>query len=79
MRYIRLRESGGPKDANGNVNQAWLDNAQNLLDQISAAPDHAARCAIIDANEDFWRELRDWLLSLSHEKCWYSEARDVFS
>jgi uncharacterized protein (TIGR02646 family) len=79
MRYIRLRESCAPKDAGGNDNQAWLDKAQNLLDQLTGAADHAARCAIIDANEDVWRELRDWLLSLSHEKCWYSEAKDVFS
>ena len=79
MRYIRLLESGGPKDANGTLNQAWLDKAQNLLAQLAAAPNHIARCVIIDANENLWKELRDWLYSLSHGKCWYSEARDVFS
>lgn len=79
MRYIRLFESGGPKDADGNVDQAWLDRAQNLIDQLVTAPNHAARCLIIEANEGVWREVRDWLLSLSNDKCWYSEARDAFS
>ncbi len=26
-----------------------------------------------------WRRLKTWLLSLSHGKCWYSEAKVCFS
>jgi hypothetical protein len=44
-----------------------------------AAPDKAARDGLIDDNSQLWGELRDWLLKLSHDKCWYSEARDLFS
>ena len=34
----------------------------------------AARADFIDANEDLWSELTDWLLELSYEKCWYSDV-----
>lgn len=79
MRHIALLTSGGPKDENGNSNTAWVTEAEDILKQLEAAPDKAARDAIIDANEEVWKKLRDWLLTLSHDKCWYSEARDVFS
>ncbi|GAB4507704.1 MAG: hypothetical protein Tsb0026_04150 [Sulfuricaulis sp.] len=79
MRYIPLKETAGPCDLAGNPNQDWLDRANALLQQLIDAPDHPARCAIIDANAQIWGELREWLLSLSNDKCWYSEARDVFS
>ena len=49
------------------------------MQQLIAAPDKAARDALITANEAFWGRVRDWLLRLSHDKCWYSEARAVFS
>lgn len=79
MRYIPLKETGGPRNPDGSPNQNWLDRANALLQQLVVAPDHAARCTIIDANQALWGELREWLLSLSNDKCWYSEARDVFS
>jgi hypothetical protein len=25
-----------------------------------------------------WGELKNWLLALSHQKCWFSEAKDSF-
>lgn len=79
MRYIDLHGSGGPIDANGVPNAAWLADAQVLVQQLVAAPDKAARDIVIDANGVLWGRLRDWLLTLSHDKCWYSEARDLFS
>jgi hypothetical protein len=79
MRYIDLHGSGGPVNANGTPNTAWVANAQALVQQLIAAPDKATRDALIDANDAVWRQLRDWLLKLSHDKCWYSEARDLFS
>jgi len=79
MRHIALLTSGGPKDKNGNSDIAWVTEAENILKQLEAAPDKAARDAIIDGNDEVWKKLRSWLLSLSHDKCWYSEARDVFS
>jgi hypothetical protein len=73
VRYVNLGGSGGPVDA------AWIAKAIELKNQLIAAPDKAARDALIDANGAMWGQLRNWLLSLSHDKCWYSEARDLFS
>jgi uncharacterized protein (TIGR02646 family) len=79
MRYIALLPSGGPKDADENLDKAWLAEADQLLQRLIAAQDRAVRDAIIDDNDEVWKKLRPWLLSLSEDKCWYSEARDVFS
>ncbi|MDP0501413.1 MAG: hypothetical protein Q7P63_15070 [Verrucomicrobiota bacterium JB022] len=38
-----------------------------------------ARNKIIDDNCNHWGELKDWLLALSHGKCWFSEAKDVYN
>jgi hypothetical protein len=60
-------------------NAEWLKKANDLLVKLDAAADHAERNAIIDANSGVWGELKDWLLDLSHQKCWFSEAKDCFS
>ena len=72
MRYIPLRETQ-PDD------QAWIDRANQLLQEMQAAPDDAARKKIIDDNAPFWGQLKNWLLSLSYGKCWFSEAKDCFN
>lgn len=59
--------------------QAWRDKAKALSDQLDAAATKAERDQIIDANSAVWGELKDWLTKLSKGKCWFSEARDVFS
>jgi hypothetical protein len=79
MRYINLHGSGGPADVSGAADAAWIAEAQALLQRMVAARNQDERHALIDANQAFWGRLRDWLLRLSHDKCWYSEARDVFS
>jgi hypothetical protein len=79
MRYIDLHGSGGPTDASGAADAAWITDAQALVQQLIAAPDKAARDALIDANDALWGRLREWLLHLSHDKCWFSEAKDSFS
>lgn len=71
MRHIPLH--GQEPDAR------WVAKANALLGSLDAAPDAAARHAIIDANSGVWGELKDWLLELSHGKCWFSEAKDCFS
>ncbi|MEW6210939.1 MAG: hypothetical protein AB1631_21420 [Acidobacteriota bacterium] len=71
MRHIPLR--------NFQPDQAWIDKANRLLEHLKAAPDVEARRRIIDDNSAVWGELKDWLLSLSHGKCWFSEAKDCFS
>ena len=53
--------------------------AKELLVQLRAAPDAEARKRIIDSNSKVWGSLKEWLLALSHQKCWFSEAKDCFS
>ncbi len=38
-----------------------------------------ARNKVIDDNSGHWGELKDWLLALSHGKCWFTEAKDLCS
>lgn len=71
MRYIPLKDHA--PDA------AWVAKAQALLDDLKKAPDAAARNEIIDLKSGVWGELNGWLLSLSYQKCWFSEAKDCFS
>lgn len=71
MRHIAFRT--GPPDA------AWIAKADALVAQLKAAPDADTRNDIIDNNTAFWGQLKQWLLSLSHGKCWFSEAKDCFS
>ncbi len=71
MRHIPLRKQ--------TPNAVWVAKANDLLAQLRAAPDAAARNKIIDGNRTVWGELKQWLLELSHQKCWFSEAKDCFS
>ena len=71
MRFVPLCEWRPPP--------AWLEKAAELLDELRAAPDRAARKKIIDRNGRVWGQLKDELLALSHGKCWFSEARDCFN
>ena len=79
MRYIDLHGSGGPTDPAGALDTAWIAEAEAVTRLLIAASDKATRDALIKANEKLWGRLREWLLSLSYNKCWYSEARDLFS
>src|SRR4029453_4038639 len=57
----------------------WLRRAGLVTQQLLyAAP--ADRAAIIDdpANQALWKELREELLAMSYDKCWFSEARSCF-
>lgn len=57
----------------------WLAKAAQVMAQLRSAPNREARNAIIDKKKAVWGELKDWLLSLSHQKCWFSEAKDCFN
>ena len=71
MRYIPLLDN--PPDA------AWLARADALTQSLLNAPDMDTRKAIIDANSRIWGEIKDHLLALSNQKCWYSEAKETYS
>jgi uncharacterized protein (TIGR02646 family) len=68
--HIEIRE---PDD------KGWIRRATGLLAALDAAADRPAREAIIDANSRTWGELKKWLMRLSHNKCWFSEAKDCFN
>jgi hypothetical protein len=57
----------------------WLAKAAALVTKLKAAPDASSRNEIIDDNKHVWGDLKQWLLGLSHQKCWFSEAKDCFS
>lgn len=38
-----------------------------------------ARNKVIDDNSSHWGELKEWLLALSHRKCWFSEVKDLYN
>lgn len=59
--------------------QSWLIRAGAVTQQLLNEPDTSMRNTIIDQNENLWTELKDFLLSISKEKCWYSEAKDVYN
>ncbi len=61
---------------------AWLVKSAQIVDAMAvfdAAVDLDGRHALIDANSGHWGQLKEWLLALSSGKCWFSEAKEIFS
>jgi len=71
MIYIRLGGQVPPAD--------WVDRARRVTQEMEDADNDEERHKIIDRNAELWGELKTWLLGLSHGKCWFSEARDIYS
>lgn len=74
MRYIDLE--------NHKPDEAWLQKSDHLTRQLIELHDRGdleARNRLIDDNKSHWGEIKSWLLSLSYNKCWFSEAREIFS
>jgi len=69
VRYIPLYASQPP--------QEWLEKAADATAEVESA-DPAERIELIKKKAAVWKELKDWLLSLSNQKCWFSEAKDCF-
>jgi hypothetical protein len=59
----------------------WLAEAEAACAELADANTEAERDAIIEAKQRLWRDerVRDWLLGLFHNKCWYSEAQEAVS
>jgi len=70
MRYIPLKENPPPEE--------WRRRAQELTEQLKNLPEEE-RQDFIERNSDIWRELKEFLSGLSYGKCWYSEAKEVYS
>lgn len=72
MRFIDIEKEAPP--------EKWCKKANELTEQLKKLRDSKERKKIID-NNNLWSnaEIKSWLLSLSHNKCWYSEAREICS
>ncbi|KAF0201280.1 MAG: hypothetical protein FD170_2888 [Bacteroidetes bacterium] len=57
----------------------WLEKADKITKELMVADTKEKKHRIIDDNEILWGELKDVLMELSHQKCWYSESKDTFS
>lgn len=71
MIYINLKDNP--------PNKEWLDKADAITRELLAEPNSEKRKEIIDRNAKLWGEIKGHLLSLSHQKCWYSEAKESYS
>ena len=70
MRHVPLLDNQPP--------QEWLTRAATATAEIEAEADPEARKTLINAKSKVWGDLKDWLLGLSKQKCWFSEAKDCF-
>lgn len=59
----------------------WIADANAVTAKLREAATSEERNAIIEANEGLWRDdrIRNWLLGLFNNKCWYTEAADSVS
>ncbi|MEE4151461.1 hypothetical protein [Pseudomonas viridiflava] len=61
---------------------AWLAKSQDLVAELAtlnAGGQIKERNKLIDDRSAHWGKLKPWLLSLSHGKCWFTEALDIGS
>lgn len=61
---------------------AWETESARLIRELASLNTQgqiAARNALIDRHGGHWGKLKQWLLWLSHGKCWFTEARDIAS
>lgn len=62
--------------------QAWLNKSNEYkreLERLHQAKDIEGRNNFIDEHSAHWSQLKPWLEALSCGKCWFSEAREIFS
>lgn len=58
----------------------WFERVGQLQAELEDYADLDARRAFVASNKAaIWGEIKDHLLGLSHNKCWYSEAPDAVS
>lgn len=60
----------------------WLQESDRLtaeLIKLHESGDVEGRNKLIKDNAKHWGDLKKWLLELSYHKCWFSEAREIYS
>jgi hypothetical protein len=55
----------------------WLKKAEELTGLLEAASTKIERDEIISNNSKMWGEIKEWLETFSHGKCWFTEARNT--
>jgi len=63
---------------NNTPEKTWIEKAEKAAEAIEAETDPDERKKIIEKKKAVWGELKNWLLALSYQKCWFSEAKDCF-
>lgn len=62
------------------IPEGWLERVALLQAELEMCADAAARRAFVaSAKASIWGEIKNYLLGLSYNKCWYSEAPDAVS
>ena len=72
MRYINIEDKEPPVD--------WQHRAEALTQRLMELRSPGERKEFINGNR-IWsgRDFKEWLKGLFHNKCWYSEAKELFS
>lgn len=60
--------------------EGWLEKVARLQEELESCLDADARREFVTSKKaNIWGEIKEQLLTLSHNKCWYSEAPDAVS
>jgi uncharacterized protein (TIGR02646 family) len=70
MRYINIEDKTPPEE--------WCRKADELTRDLIKLDSPEERTKFIKRHK-IWKDLKEWLLELSHGKCWYSESKEIFS
>lgn len=61
-----------------NINQNLVNEGRRLTEQLQALPEKD-RQHFIEENSSYWTKLKTEFEKLSHDKCWYTEAKEDVS
>jgi uncharacterized protein (TIGR02646 family) len=65
--------------ANYDPSDEWMANALALYSEMLNSASTEERNSVIDGNHKVWKALKADLKLLSYGKCWFSEAREIYS
>ena len=57
----------------------WLERAAEITQILVDENDYSKRKDLIEKYSSHWVKMKPLLKKLSHHKCWYSEAKEIFS
>lgn len=71
MIHIKIDDKNPPEE--------WCQKADRLTIELKELATDDERKDFINRHRAIWVELNEWLRGLSHNKCWYSEAKEIYS